>query len=157
MFIYSIRASTVRFFGVLLLTLAVLVTILAVGANEGGAVLAYSEGIKLDGIKTNTDRIAFIRQFGVEVNEEPIETVEFSVPKDFDRIINGYNEIQRMQGLDLSKYKNKKVIRYTYTVKTGADAEPVNVNLIVYRNTVIACDMSSASPDGFVKPLINIQ
>ncbi len=155
MFIYSIRASTVRFFGVLILALAVLVTVLAVGA-DGGAVQAVSGTLKLDGMKTNEDRVNFIKNCGIEVNSEPAETVQFSIPKDFDIIINGYNEIQKMQGLDLSKYKNKKVTRYTYSVNVGADAEPQNVNLIIYRNTVIACDVSSADPSGFVKPLINL-
>ena len=65
------------------------------------------------------------------------------------------NEIQKLQGLDLTKYKNKKVTRYTYTANDyeGYDGE-VNVNLIVYRNTVIGCDVSSVDPTGFVKPLI---
>ena len=156
MFIYSVRASTIRFFGVIVLMLSLLVGILVFG-NSNVSVSASSDSIKFGSIKTNEDRVGFITQFGISINEEPSETVEFSVPEDFDLIIAGYNEIQKMQGLDLSKYKNKKVTRYTYTVKNypNYDGE-VNVNLIVYRNTVIACDVSSASPDGFVKPLVEL-
>lgn len=156
MFIYSVRASTIRFFGVIVLMLSLLVGILVFG-NSNVSVSASSDSIKFGSIKTNEDRVGFITQFGISINEEPSETVEFSVPEDFDRIIAGYNEIQKMQGLDLSKYKNKKVTRYTYTVKNYPDYDgEVNVNLIVYRNTVIACDVSSASPDGFVKPLVEL-
>ena len=60
-----------------------------------------------------------------------------------------------MQGLDISKYKNKKVTRYTYLAENydGYDGD-VYVNLILYKNTVIACDISSADPSGFISPLI---
>ena len=157
MFIYSVRASTIRFFGVIALTLSVLIATLVIGEVNGAFVEASSQSIDFGGIKTNDDRVAFISQFGVSVDSEPLESVEFSLPKDFDRIIAGYNEIQRSQGLDLSKYKNKKVTRYTYSVKNYADYDgEVTVNLIVYRSTVIACDISSASPDGFTKPLFNL-
>ena len=55
------------------------------------------------------------------------------------------------------KYQNKKVTRYTYLATDYEDfSGEVFVNLIIYKNTVIACDISSTSPDGFVKPLIKI-
>jgi hypothetical protein len=72
------------------------------------------------------------------------------MPPDFDRVIVGYNELQRRQGLDLSKYKGKRVTRYTY--KLVGDGE-VYANLFVHRGKIVACDISDASPDGFVKPL----
>ena len=114
-------------------------------------------GIDFSGMKTNEDRVKFIKNFGLDVSEEPIETEEFSVPEDFERVISGYNEIQKKQGLDLTKYKNKKVTRYTYRVTNyqGYEGE-VNVNLIIYKSAVIACDVSSADPTGFVLPLVNL-
>ena len=67
----------------------------------------------------------------------------------------GYNEIQKDQGLDLSKYAKKKVTRYTYTLKDYNEYDgEVYVNLLVYRGRVIGCDVSSADPEGFVEPLI---
>ena len=41
---------------------------------------------------------------------------EITIPEEFDKIFMGYNEIQKRQGLDLSRYKNKSVMRYTYEV-----------------------------------------
>ena len=113
--------------------------------------------IKLGGVKTNEDRLAFISQFGINVAGEAKESETFAIPENFDRVTAKYNEIQKAQGLDLTKYKNKKVTRYTYSVSDyeGYDGE-VNVNLIIYRNTVIGCDVSSASPSGFVKPLFEL-
>lgn len=156
MFIYSVRSSTVKFFVLIAATLAVLAGVLVFGS---GAAVAASVGadIKLGGMKTNEDRLEFINQFGINVVGEAKESESFAVPETFDRILSAYNEIQKQQGLDLTKYKNKKVTRYTYTVNDyeGYDGE-VNVNLIVYRDTVIGCDVSSVRPDGFIKPLIKL-
>lgn len=156
MFVYSVRGSTVKFFLLIAVTLSLLSGILIFGSSAA-ATATVGADIKLGGIKTNEDRLEFISQFGISVAGEPKESETFSVPENFDRIIAGYNEIQKSQGLDISKYRNKKVTRYTYSVSDyeGYDGE-VNVNLIIYRNTVIACDISSADPSGFVKPLIKL-
>ena len=156
MFIYSVRASSVKFFLLIALTLGLLVGILIFG--EGSAVMASATAdVKLGGIKTNEDRLEFISQFNISVAGEAKESESFTVPDNFDRILSAYNEIQKSQGLDLTKYKNKSVTRYTYSVNgyEGYEGE-VNVNLIIYRNTVIACDISTADPTGFVRPLIVI-
>lgn len=157
MFVYSVRGSTVKFFAVIVLTLAVLVGVLTLGTNSALAVSGNSD-ISFGGIKTNEDRIAFIAQFGITVSGEPKETVDFSVPESFDLVLMRYNEIQRSQGLDLNKYKNKRVTRYTYEIDGYGDYEgSVMVNLIMHRNTVVACDLSSIGADGFVKPLIVLE
>lgn len=154
MFVYSVRASGIRYFLLVTLTLIVLVGSIIVGNSD--VMFASAEGeINFGGITDNEGRIAFIKQFGYEVLEEPISETAFSVPSNFDRIITDYNEIQRRQGLDLSKYANKKVTRYTYEIKNyeGYDGV-VYANLFVYRDRVIGCDVSSADPSGFVLPLI---
>jgi hypothetical protein len=159
MFIYSVRASSIKFFLVLILALSLLLGLLVLGRAE--TVGASSNAISFEGIKTNEDRIKFISQFGLTVKESEKEAVEFSVPSDFDRIISGYNEIQRSQGLDLTRYKNKKVTRYTYEVTgisdSASDKIPDGealVNLIIYKGTVIACDISSSDPESFILPLV---
>jgi hypothetical protein len=155
MFIYTARASTVRYFAVIALCLILLFAITFIGSYQNSYLPASAEQIRFSGIKTNDDRLAFIERFGIKVKENPTESVEFSVPRDFDRIILGYNEIQKAQGLDISRYKNKRVTRYTYEAVDyeGYDGT-VCVNLIIYRNTVVACDISSNEKDGFVKPLV---
>ena len=157
MFVYSVRASTIKFFSVIVLTLLVLVGILALGGSFGGSVYALSENVDFSGVKTNEDRVAFISQFGIKVKPEAIEEESFRVPENFDRVIAGYNEIQKRQGLDLTRYKNKKVTRYTYESEPEAEnVDSVYVNLVIYKGTVIACDVSSTSPDGFVEPLVKL-
>lgn len=156
MFVYSVRASGIRYFLLVVLTLVVLVGSIVITGGDTATVFAES-GVNFGGAGEHEGRIAFIKQFGYEINEAPISEATFSMPTDFDRIITDYNEIQRRQGLDLSKYAGKKVTRYTYEVKNyeGYDGI-VYVNLFVCRDRVIGCDVSSADPTGFVEPLIKI-
>jgi hypothetical protein len=154
MFVYSVRASSVRFFGVVILTLAVLVGALVIGRSDAVAA-SGSAGVDFGGIKTNEDRIAFINQFGITVSGDPKEEVEFRVPSKLEGVLADYNELQKSQGLDLTRYKNKKVTRYTYEIDGFGDyTGPVCVNLIVFRNRVVACDVSSTDPSGFIEPLV---
>lgn len=153
MFIYSIRASTLKFFGFVILTLVLLVGAVAIGERD--TVLASSSATEINygGIKTNEDRVEFIKSFGIEIDNEPVKEESFAMPENFDRVILGYNELQKKQGLDLSKYARKKVTRYTYKITNYNDSSEVYANLFVYRSKIIACDISSADPEGFVIPL----
>ncbi len=156
MFVYSVRASTVKFFTVIGLVLVLLVV--AVSASEGAVVYASGDGeINYGGMKTNEDRIAFIEGFGIKVDSEPSEEKSFTMPEDFDRVVLGYNEIQKRAGLDISKYAKKKVTRYTYRVTNYADENlSVCVNLLVYRSKIIAHDISAGGEDGFVYSLCDV-
>ena len=149
MFIYSIRASTVKFFAFLVLTLALVVGVAVFSTEQAVMASGTATEVKYDGIRTREDRVGFVERFGIRVAPESEESCAFSMPESFDRVIVGYNELQKKQGLDLSKYKNKRVTRYTYRV-VGEDSY---ANLFVYRGKIVACDISSASPDGFVLPL----
>ena len=76
---------------------------------------------------------------------------EVTIPAEFDKVFAGYNELQKAQGLDLSKYKKKTVTRYTFTVTNydGYDGT-VYANVLVYRNRVIGGDICSADVSGFI-------
>ena len=153
MFVYSVRASTVKFFSFIAVTLVLLLCIVVGGAD--GIVAASSSRVEIDygRIKTNEQRVEFMERFGIKVEEAPTETVAFTMPENFDRVILGYNELQKKQGLDLSKYSKKKVTRYTYKVTNYDSSSDVYANLFIYRSKIVACDISSANPDGFVIPL----
>ena len=159
MFVYSLRASTLKFFAVVCVALTALVTMIAfIPGYDGGGLGYISAGseneIRYDKIKTNEDRINFLSQFGWEVKSEPVESADITLPSDFDKIFTGYNEIQKRQGLDLSKYKNKTVTRYTYEI-TNYDGYngTVYANILVYRNKVIGGDVCSADVRGFMHGL----
>ena len=155
MFIYSVRAGTLKFFGAVLLSLALVLSILVLvepsAAAAGGEAV---ETVNYSGIRTDADRVAFLEAFGIRVSPTPTEEKSFTVPAEFDRVLAGYNEIQKAQGLDLARYKNKKVTRYTYLVENYEGYEgKVYVNLLMYKNRIVAADVSSADPYGFVHGL----
>ncbi len=157
MFVYTCRAGTIRFFAVIVLAVAALAAlVIFVPAYQPVSAGADSSDeavrISYDRIKTNEDRVKFLSQFGYEVSEDPIETVEITLPEKFDKVYAGYNELQKAQGLDLSKYRRKTVMRYTYEVKNydGYNGGKVLANVIVYRGRVIGGDVCSADPQGFV-------
>ena len=156
MFVYSLKASTLKFFAVVCVALTALVMMITfIPSYDGGDFKYITTGSEADinysKIKTNDDRIAFLSQFGWSVKENPVEEVEVAIPEKFDKIFVGYNEIQKRQGLDLSKYKGKSVMRYTYEVTNyEGESGKVYVNVIVYRNKVIGGDVCSASVGGFI-------
>ena len=156
MFICSVRASTIKFFCVVALALGVLATLILLipSYDVSASGTASVKTVNYTNIKTNEDRVAFLAQFGWTVSAEPVKTEEFTIPSQLDRVLAEYNEIQKKQGLDLSRYEKKTVTRYTYTVENypGADGT-VYANITIYKNRVIAGDICSSDPTGFVHGL----
>ena len=159
MFVYSLRASSLKFFGVVCVALVSLITLIAfIPTSTADDTLppdtdtsAQTVSMNYEKIKNNDDRVEFLSQFGWKVNAEPLETVEVVIPAEFDTVFAGYNEIQKAQGLDLSKYKKKTVTRYTYEVTNYPGySGTVHANVILYRNRVIGGDICTADMDGFI-------
>ena len=155
MFVYSIRAGTVRFFGVVCVALLLLVSLVAFVPNlstVAAASEAQEEEICYEDVKTAQDGMEFLAQFGWEVDPAPVESTTVTIPAEFDKIFLAYNELQREQGLDLSKYKRKQVTRYTFKVTNYEGYEgTVYANVLVYRNRVVGGDICSADATGFVQ------
>ena len=150
MFVYSLRASTLRFFGVIAVSLAVLfvlITLVPTYAVESEQAASYS----YEKVKSEDDAEKFLAQFGWIVDASPVEVTQVTMPDEFDKIFGAYNEIQKEQGLNLLKYKRKKLTRYTFEVKNyeGYDGR-VLANVLVYRGKVVGGDICSADIDGFV-------
>ncbi len=158
MLVVSVRASTLRFFMVLLLSLALLIGFFGLGGADAIAASVRPGTVTYNGISTAEERIAFLAGFGIEASADSESSEEFTLPGEFDRVLLGYNEIQKSQGLDLSKYGKKKITRYTYEVKNCKESDGiVYANLLVYRDRVIGCDYSTADPAGFVHALSDFQ
>ena len=155
-FVYSIKAQTLQFFSVIAVSLIALLILIAFIPTYEPTVIntLYTEtnSVKFNKIKTNDDRIDFLEQFGWTVSENPLEEKKVTVPHEFDKIMLSYNEFQRQMGLDLSKYKGKEVMRYTYEVTNYPEYEGrVYANLLIYRNKVIGGDICSADASGFLQ------
>ena len=163
MFVYSFKASTVRILGVVCIALVGIIALVAfvptyvtAGNTDTPTMQVDSESvsIKYDKIKTEQDVVAFLEQFGWQVEEQTAKSTVLTIPGEFDKVLTGYNEIQKRQGLDLSKYKKKNVTRYTYKITNydGYDGT-VYANILVYRNKVVGGDVCSADVKGFMHGL----
>ncbi len=176
MFIYSMKASTIKFFGIVCVALAALITLIAfvpayASGSDSGNNSTPSGGVQVDApqdnkgetvsikyekVKAADDAAGFLSQFGWVVDAGSAETAQVTIPAEFDKIFSGYNEMQKAQGLDLSKYKKKDVTRYTFRVTNYQDAEGqpydgvVYANVLVYRQRVIGGDICSANVSGFI-------
>ena len=157
MFIYSLKASTLKFIAVVVISIGLLITLISIIPGGGETVYAASNAGKSDvkinykNIKTNDERINFLKQFGWEVNPEPVETVEIIIPGEFDAIYKKYNEVQKAQSLNLEKYKNKPVRRYTYEITEYPQYNgTVYANILVYKEKIVGGDICSAELNGFM-------
>lgn len=151
MFIYSMRAKTLKFFGLICLCLVVVIVGITFVPDYVKASAAPAGEINYSKIKTEQDRINFLKQFGWDVKGEAIESEAVTIPAEFDKIFGGYNEIQKRQGLDLSKYKGKEMMRYTYEITNYPNYDgKVMANLLVYRGKVVGGDVCSADVKGFI-------
>lgn len=151
MFIYTVKASRLKFFALLICSMAIILTIAAVLPKEQNyesvAVVAYD----YSGVKTNDDRIDFLKSFGYDIDPQPTEIATVVIPEHFDSIYTKYNDLQRSQGLNLKRYSGKEVKRYTYKITNYADGiDGTIANLLVYNGNVIGGDICRTKTDPFL-------
>ena len=153
MFVRTVRMNTLKLVGIALLAVfAIAMLFIFIPKDESTADTAMAVANRIDFGKMESDknRAAFLSQFGYTVDEVPIESVEVTIPDNFDKVFAAYNELQKSMGLDLGRYKGKKVMRYTYKVTNYEGySDTVYANLLVYKNKIIGGDVCSADPNGF--------
>ena len=155
MFVYTVRANSLKFFSILgaamILLISLIVFIPDYTPVTTSAIAASNAKIKFEKVKTNEDRVSFLTQYGWEVAPDPTDEVKITIPSDFDKVMNSYNELQKQQGLDLSKYRGKEVVRYTYKVNNYPNYDgTVYANVIIYKSRVIGGDICSSDVTGFI-------
>lgn len=151
MFICSIKAKTIKMFGLICVVLVGVIMLAAFMPGYVSTSAAANSEVDYSGIRNNEDRIDFLKQFGWEVSAEATESEDVTIPAEFDKIFAGYNEIQKRQGLDLAKYKGKTMMRYTYDVTNYPEYDgKVQANILVYRGKVVGGDICSADINGFI-------
>lgn len=157
MFIWSCKASSLKFFGFLLLfavALTAAVFLIPVADAQVIDPVYLTVDASFQGAGDNEGRIAILSQFGWEVEAEARDTAKVTIPAEFDKIFSAYNNIQLAQGLDLAPYRGKEVTRYTYRVQNYPNYEgTVYANLFVHKGRVIGGDVCSADVGGFLHGL----
>ena len=101
------------------------------------------------GVSGNDARVQFLKNFGWEVSTSPVESGQVRIPEKSAAVFDRYNELQKSQGYDLSRYAGKIVMRYVYKVNNYPNAtEPVYATLLVHKNKVIGGDITDTAPGG---------
>lgn len=97
----------------------------------------------------NDKRVAFLQEFGWEVNASPAQSGEVRIPETPTKAYERYNALQKSQGYDLTKYAGQTVMRYVYKVTNYPGAtDPVYATLLVHKDAVIGGDITDTSAKG---------
>ena len=100
----------------------------------------------------NDARVAFLKSFGWDVTNSPVESSQVRIPSEAGEVFDRYNELQKSQGYDLSAYAGKTVMRFVYKINNYPGAtEPVYATLLVYKNQIIGGDITDTSAKGVVR------
>lgn len=106
-------------------------------------------------LDTNEARVEYLESMGWQVEQEPLETLQFLLPKTLEEPYLSYNELQDSQGFDLSTCCGKQVARFTYAVTNYPDRPTgVQLNLYICENQPVAGDVFCAGADGFQNTLV---
>ena len=102
---------------------------------------------------TNNDaRVSFLAGFGWDVTNSPTESSQVRIPENTTEVFERYNNLQKSQGYDLTRYAGKNVMRYVYKVNNFPNAtEPVYATVLVYKGQVIGGDITDTAPGGKVQ------
>ena len=133
---------------------AILVGVLAILLIAGGllwrGLSREAEAPEETVLRDNEDRIAYLKELGWEVDEEPVESMELELPKELTGSYAAYNELQLAQGFDLRDYLGQGVSRWTYQVRNYPDRpEDVQLNLYLCEDRPIAGDIIAGGEGGF--------
>lgn len=152
MFVFSFRSAKVKIIVVFILAV-ILGAGIAILTDEDTSSTEKANGVVLKA-SNSKERIAFLSQFGWEVNEDPLEVCEVIIPSAFDETYEKYNEIQKNQNLDLEKYKGVRAKRWTYEIKNypgyEAQSSTIRANILVFEGNVIGGDVCSVELNGFM-------
>jgi hypothetical protein len=156
MFIYSIKAQSIKLFFSIVLSIVSIIAVTVffpLGSGKAPSAITVSKNSEeknFKNIESSEDRIAFLKQFGWEVEAEARDVQQITIPVKFDPIYEKYNDLQIKEGLNLKNYKGKTVKKYTYLVNNHDYEGIVYANVLIYKNRVIGGDICSAVSGGFM-------
>ena len=153
MFVCTLKASGLKFFAVVALSVSLLATAIGMLPAVSAASDVASVTTDFRNISTEEEMVEFLKQFGHEVETKAVKTLEIDIPEEFNSVFEKYNEIQRAQGLNLKRYAGKDATAYVFKVNNYEYEGEVFATLFIRNGRVIAGDISSKDGDGFVKGL----
>lgn len=156
MFVYTAKLSKKKIaLTAVLLILAIAAVILLTRDNSTGGSAGKMETHPTNiNVKTNEQRVEYLKSLGWEIKETAIEEQKVIIPAVMEGVYAEYSEMQKKQGFELSSYAGKEATRYTYEVLNYPNAkEKVVADLLIYKGKVIAGDIQCVAVDGFMHGL----
>ena len=124
------------------------------GHGTGEARTAASLTPDPTGIRSDEDRVAYLRSWGWLVSEEPASVEDILIPETLDNSCREYLDLQKSQGFDLTAYAGKTVKRYTYAVHNYPGLQQnIWASLLMDKKTVIGGEIFCSQGDGFTQGL----
>ena len=136
-------------FAVLMAALVLIGIVLLAGAHSKAQALETAQR-PVTTVKNDKTRAAYLRQYGWEVETPAVSESKVLIPRSFTEVLEDYNELQKEQGFDLTRYCGMEVELYTYKVLNYENEDYVVAQLYVLNNDVIAGDVHSTELGGFM-------
>lgn len=153
MFILSLKLNKKK----LLLGIGIVLCAVAVVFAAGKLISGVQQTVAETKIKTQktageteSQRQSFLTSFGWQTSGEPAKIAEIRIPEEFDTVYEEYNNLQKTQGMDLSKYKGKRCKKYEYAILNYPDQpEHVSCTLLVVDGKIVGGDVCCTEGEGF--------
>ncbi len=128
------------------------------GALAATVVFAAASCSKTYPAKSETDIADFLAGAGITVTESCTHKT-VTIPEEFGEVYERYNELQKEQGFDLTRYRNREAEVYTFRVVSvdGGHTDLTEAHVMVCDGIVIGADISSPAISGEMKPVISDQ
>lgn len=149
MFVLSVKAGRRQLLSVAVFLLVAVFAAVAVIAAPSMEQVSVSASVKK--AQTTEQRVAFLKSLGYEVGETE-EVQEICLPDEADKTLLQYEIVQQKANMSLEPYYGKRVRLYTYSVLNAAEAATAHV--YVYRDRIVAGDVSSERGGAFCLPLM---
>lgn len=101
-------------------------------------------------LRTNGERVAFLRALGWEVSAEPLSAETLLVPPELPE--SSYLALLREQGFDPETLAGRRVKRFLYAVEAPG-APDARAELLILQGRLVGGSSYSAAPEGFSGPL----
>lgn len=144
MFVITAKVSKTKIAAAATIVIALVVLIAIVYAAKTDP--SQQEELSAD---TNDGRVAFLAQYGWDINADPVQTMTVRIPEKDSETFSRYNELQKSQGFDLTEHAGKKATRYVYEILNYPDADqPVYATIFVLDGKIVGGDVTNTAPDG---------
>ena len=147
---FTFKMKPKQIFGLILLLTGIVVVLITFLSNHQAKPASKDTVIRC---ATTEERVNYINSFGLKTDSRE-QSKEIIIPEQFNDVYNKYNEIQKKQNFDLTDYRGKTAVMYTYNITNYEDNDNVIAKLIVYEGILIGADLCDTSADnGFLVAL----